>query len=202
MTIGIVNYNMGNLASVKNAFDKIGANAEIVSEAEKLKRYDKLIFPGVGAFGDAMEHLKQTNLDEAMKEYVKSGKYILGVCLGMQLLFESSEEFGNHEGLGIIPGRVVKFSKEIEKTHKIPHMGWNKMFEKQSNPLLKGVGNPYLYFVHSYHAVCEDRYVIGKTVYGYEFVSSVNRQNVFGFQPHPEKSHDAGLQILENFVKL
>jgi glutamine amidotransferase len=200
--IGIVDYNMGNLASVKNAFDKIGAKAEIVSDADKLKNYDKLLFPGVGAFGDAMEHLKETNLDEAMKEFVKSGKYVLGICLGMQLLFESSEEFGFHEGLGLIPGKVVRFDKSIELTHKVPHMGWNKMFFKKNSPLFKELENPYLYFVHSYHVVCDDEFVIGKTIYGYEFVSAVNKDNLFGFQPHPEKSHNAGLKILENFVEL
>jgi len=200
--IGIVNYNMGNLASVANAFKKIGAKAEIVGDADKLKRYDKLIFPGVGAFGDAMEHLGESGLDEAMREYVKGGKYVLGVCLGMQLLFDSSEEFGSYKGLGIIPGRVVRFDKKIEKTHKVPHMGWNRMFFQKKTPLFEGLENPYLYFVHSYHAVCGDEYVIGKTFYGYEFVSAVNKENVFGFQPHPEKSHNAGLKILENFVKL
>jgi glutamine amidotransferase len=200
--IGVVNYNMGNLASVKNAFDKIGARAEIVSDAEKLKEYDKLLLPGVGAFGDAMEHLKSSGMYEALKDFVKSGKYMLGVCLGMQLLFENSEEFGNHEGLGIIPGRVVRFDKKIENTHKVPHMGWNKMFFKKKTPLFEGLDNPYLYFVHSYHVVCDDKYAIGKTIYGYEFVSAVNKDNVFGFQPHPEKSHNAGLKILENFVDL
>jgi len=196
--IGIVDYNMGNLASVKNALRKINAKAEIVKDADKLKNYDKLIFPGVGAFGDAMEHLKETNLDEAMREFVKSGKYVLGVCLGMQLLFESSEEFGLTYGLGIIPGKVVKFNIN----EKVPHMGWNKMFFTKNRPLFEGLNNPYLYFVHSYHVVCDDEYVIGKTIYGYEFVSAVNKENVFGFQPHPEKSHNAGLKILENFVKL
>jgi len=200
--IGIVNYNMGNLASVVNAFKKIGAKVEVVSESDKLKNYDKLVFPGVGAFGDAMLHLKETNLDEAMKEFVKSGKYVLGVCLGMQLLFERSEEFGEHKGLEIIPGSVVRFDKKIESTHKVPHMGWNKMFFKKNSPLFKGLDNPYLYFVHSYHVVCDEEYIIGKTIYGYEFVSAVNKDNVFGFQPHPEKSHNEGLKVLENFVKL
>ncbi|MEO1928004.1 MAG: imidazole glycerol phosphate synthase subunit HisH [Nautiliaceae bacterium] len=200
--IGIVNYNMGNLASVVNAFKKIGANVEVVNESDKLKNYDKLVFPGVGAFGDAMLHLKETNLDEAMREFVKSGKYVLGVCLGMQLLFDRSEEFGEHKGLGIIPGSVIRFDKKIESTHKVPHMGWNKMFFKKNLPLFKGLDNPYLYFVHSYHVVCDEEYVIGKTIYGYEFVSAVNKDNVFGFQPHPEKSHNEGLKILENFVKL
>jgi len=197
MKIGIVDYNMGNLASVKNAFKKINANAEVVSEADKLKNYDKLIFPGVGAFADAMEHLRETNLDEAMKEFIKSGKYVLGVCLGMQLLFEKSEEFGSHKGLGIIEGEIVKFKTD----KKIPHMGWNKLFHKHS-PLFEGLNNPYLYFVHSYHVVCDEKYVIGKTIYGYEFVSAVNKENVFGFQPHPEKSHNEGLKILKNFVNI
>jgi glutamine amidotransferase len=200
--IGIVDYNMGNLASVKNAFDKIGADAEIVGDAEKLKNYDKLIFPGVGAFGDAMEHLKKTGMDEAIKEFIKSGRYVLGVCLGMQLLFEKSEEFGKHKGLGVIEGEVVRFDETRVGNHKIPHMGWNKMFFTKNTPLFEELNNPYLYFVHSYHVVCDEKYVIGKTIYGYEFVSAVNKENVFGFQPHPEKSHNAGLKILKNFVKV
>jgi glutamine amidotransferase len=122
MKIGIVDYNMGNLASVKNAFDKIGANAEVVKAPEKLKNYDKLIFPGVGAFGDAAEYLKKTGLDDAMREFINTGRPVLGVCLGMQLLFEKSEEFGMHNGLGIIEGKVVKFDKSRIKEHKIPHM--------------------------------------------------------------------------------
>jgi glutamine amidotransferase len=202
MKIGIVDYNMGNLASVNNAFVKIGVDAEIVSDADKLKNYDKLVFPGVGAFGDATLYLKKTNLDKAMKEFVKSGKYVIGVCLGMQLLFENSEEFGSHKGLGLIEGEVVKFDKAKVGAHKIPHMGWNKMFFTKCSTLFEGLNNPYLYFVHSFHVVCDKKYVIGKTVYGYEFVSAVNKDNVFGFQPHPEKSHNAGLRILENFVKL
>ena len=201
MKIGIVDYNMGNLASVKNAFDKIGSNAEIVKDVEKIKYYDKLILPGVGAFGDAMEHLKSTGMDEAIKDFVKSGKYMLGVCLGMQLLFESSQEFGNHKGLGLIEGEVVYFDKNKVGEHKIPHMGWNKLFNKNS-PLFKGLENPYLYFVHSLHAVCDEKFVIGKTIYGYEFVSAVNKENIFGFQPHPEKSHNEGLKILKNFIEL
>ena len=201
MKIGIVDYNMGNLASVKNAFDKIGVKADIINKTEDIKHCDKLILPGVGAFGDAMEHLKETRMDEAISDFVKSGKYMLGVCLGMQLLFEKSEEFGNNKGLGFIKGEVVYFDKKRVGEHKIPHMGWNKLFNKDSS-LFKGVNNPYLYFVHSLHAVCDDKYVIGKTLYGYEFVSAVNKDNIFGFQPHPEKSHDEGLMILKNFVEL
>jgi glutamine amidotransferase len=139
MKIGIVDYNMGNLASVNNAFKKIGADAEIVKDADKIKNYDKLVLPGVGAFGDAMEHLKETGLDEALIDYAKSGRYVIGVCLGMQLLFDSSEEFGNHEGLGLIDGRVVLFDKKRAKGRKIPHMGWNKIFVQQKNPIFEGL---------------------------------------------------------------
>ena len=140
-------------------------------------------------------------MNEAIIEFVKSGKYLLGVCLGMQLLFESSEEFGEHKGLGLIEGSVVYFDKKRVKGHKIPHMGWNKLFNKNS-PLFKELKNPYLYFVHSLHVVCNEKYVIGKTIYGYEFTSAVSKDNIFGFQPHPEKSHNEGLKILKNFVEL
>lgn len=201
MRVGIVDYNMGNLASVKNAFNKIGVDAEVVGDASKIKNYDKLILPGVGAFGDAVLHLKERNLDESIKEFVKSGKYLLGVCLGMQLLFDKSYEFGENKGLGFIEGEVVYFDKTKIGDKKIPHMGWNKLFNANS-PLFKGLNNPYLYFVHSLHVVCDEKYVIGKSIYGYEFVSAVNKDNIFGFQPHPEKSHNEGLKILRNFVEL
>jgi len=203
MSIGIVDYNMGNLSSVKNAFLKFGVDAKVQNDPDKLKEYDKLVLPGVGAFGDAMEHLRQSGLDEAIKEFAKSGKPLLGICLGMQLLFDKSDEFGSHDGLGLVPGEVRYFdSSRFEKRLKIPHMGWNKLFQQKETPLLKGLEESfYLYFVHSYHAICEDRYAIGKTFYGYEFVSAVQKESVYGFQPHPEKSHDNGLKIIENFIK-
>lgn len=202
--IGIVDYNMGNLASVINAFENVGADIAIESDPSKLKNYDKLILPGVGAFGDAMEHLKSNAMDNAIKEYAQSGKPLLGICLGMQLLFESSEEFGDSEGLGLIEGRVVDFDKQkFDHKLKVPHMGWNEMFKENDNPLFIGLDREfYLYFVHSFHAVCDDKYAIGKTYYGYEFVSAVNKDNIYGIQPHPEKSHENGLKIIENFVKL
>ncbi len=204
MKIAIVDYNMGNLRSVQNAFEKIGADAVIEKDAAQLKNYDKLILPGVGAFGDAVEHLQRSGLDEAIQEFAKSGKYILGICLGMQLLFERSYEFGEHRGLELIPGEVVPFDKtKFPHRLKVPHMGWNELFVQKDTPLFAGLPKAfYLYFVHSYHAVCPDEYAIGKTVYGYEFVSAVQNENVFGFQPHPEKSHDNGLKILKNFVEL
>jgi glutamine amidotransferase len=202
--IAIVDYNMGNLASVQNAFAKIGAKTVVESNPQNFKKYEKLILPGVGAFPDAMQHLRERNMIEAIKEFAQSGKYMLGICLGMQLLFESSEEFGSHEGLGLIKGKVVAFDpSKFSEALKIPHMGWNRVFTKE-HPLFKGLDEQhYLYFVHSYHAVCENEQdIIGKTVYGYEFASAVAHKNVMGIQPHPEKSHKNGLKILENFIKL
>ncbi len=201
---------MGNLASVINAFKKVGADAKLESDPSKLSQYDKLILPGVGAYGDAMDHLKSNGMDEAVIAYAKSDKPLLGICLGMQLLFESSEEFGTTEGLGLIPGKVVAFDEnKFDHTLKVPHMGWNETFQMRNekleirNDLFRGLPDDfYLYFVHSFHAVCDDRYAIGKTHYGYEFVSAVQNNNIYGIQPHPEKSHENGLKIIENFAKL
>jgi len=202
--IGIVDYNMGNLASVINAFAKMGVDTTLESDPTKLKQYDKLILPGVGAFGDAMEHLKENGMNEAVIDYAKMGKPLLGICLGMQLLFESSEEFGSTQGLGLIPGKVVAFDEnKFDHTLKVPHMGWNELFVQSDTALFEGLTKDfYLYFVHSYHAVCDDKYAIGKTHYGYEFVSAVQNGNIYGIQPHPEKSHEYGLKIIENFAKL
>ena len=194
---------MGNLASVYNACHLLDGKAEIVSDPAKLKEFDKLILPGVGAFGDAMEHLKQTGMEDAILEYAASGKPMLGICLGMQLLFESSCEFGQHKGLGLIDGHIVKFDKsKMHEDIKVPHMGWNVIKTKDEHTLFEGLENPYLYFVHSYHVLTDEKNVIGKTEYGYEFVSAVHKDNIYGFQPHPEKSHDNGLKILKNFIKL
>ena len=200
--IAIIDYNMGNLQSVKNAFAKIGKKIELVRDCDKIKNYDKIILPGVGAFGDAMVHLKEYNIDEALKEVAKD-KPILGICLGMQLLFSKSYEFGEHNGLNLIDGEVVKFDKNRVGGHKIPQMGWNRVFAQNNSPLFEGLPEElYLYFVHSYHIKCDEKYVIGKTTYGYEFASAVQNENIFGFQPHPEKSHNNGLKILENFIKI
>ena len=202
--IAIVDYNMGNLASVKNAFAKLGKETVVESDPSKFKDYDKLILPGVGAFGDAMEHLRDRGMIEPLKEFAASGKYMLGICLGMQLLFESSEEFGHHEGLGIIKGSVTAFDvSAFSEPLKVPHMGWNRMFTT-NHPLFKDLDEEhYLYFVHTYHVNCanaED--IIGTTEYGYEFTSAVTHGNVMGIQPHPEKSHENGLKILKNFIGL
>jgi len=217
---------MGNLASVINAFEKVGADATLESDPSKLNQYDKLILPGVGAFGDAMEHLKENGMDEAVKAFAATGKPLLGICLGMQVLFDSSEEFAKDangtQGLGLIPGKVVAFDEtKFDHPQKVPHMGWNEMFcrgltsddlrsessagltpTKQSKLFTDLPTDFYLYFVHSFHAVCEDKYTIGKTHYGYEFVSAVQSNNIYGIQPHPEKSHENGLKIIENFAKI
>ena len=195
---------MGNLASVINAFKSVGAGIELQSDPEKLNQYDKLILPGVGAFGDAMAHLQTNGMDSAVKAFAATGKPLLGICLGMQLLFESSEEFGSNEGLGLIPGKVVAFDEgKFDHPNKVPHMGWNELFIQKETPLFKGLPTEfYLYFVHSYHIVCDDAYAIGKTHYGYPFVSAVQNGNIYGIQPHPEKSHENGLKIIENFVRL
>ncbi len=199
----IIDYNMGNLRSVHNAFEKIGGKATIISDPDKLQSFDRLILPGVGAFGDAMEHLKESGLDEAIKAFIQTGKPFMGVCLGMQLLFEKSEEFGAHEGLGLIEGEVIRFDKKrFDTPHKIPHMGWNEVFTK-SSPIFQNLPEHfYLYFVHSYHVKTADRYTIAITHYGYDFTSAVQKENIFGIQPHPEKSHKNGLQIIENFLKV
>jgi glutamine amidotransferase len=195
---------MGNLASVINALQNVGADAIVESDPDRLKDYDKLILPGVGAFGDAMEHLKSNGMISAIREYASLDRPLLGICLGMQLLFESSEEFGDSNGLGLIEGEVVAFDEsKFDHKLKVPHMGWNELFIQKETPIFQGLDRDfYLYFVHSFHAKCDDKYAIGKTHYGYEFTSAVQKDNIYGIQPHPEKSHKNGLKIIENFVKL
>ncbi len=202
--IAVIDYNMGNLGSVLNAFAKVGAKAELVRDPERLRDYDRVQLPGVGAFPDAMRSLNESGMAEAIREFAESGKPLMGTCLGMQLLFDESEEFGTHRGLGLIPGRVVRFDEtKFDHPLKVPHMGWNELFVQKDSPIFEELPKEfYLYFVHSYHALCDDEYAIGKTYYGYEFISAVQWENVYGFQPHPEKSHNYGLKIVENFTKL
>ncbi len=202
--IAIVDYNMGNLASVKNAFRLLGEEVVVESDPSKLALYDKLILPGVGAFGDAMEHLRERDMIGALKAFCASEKPMLGICLGMQLLFEHSSEFGEHEGLGLIKGEVKAFdATRFEHPLKVPHMGWNRMFTK-THPLFEDLDEAhYLYFVHSYHVVCENEAdIIGQSEYGYRFTSAVAHGNIMGIQPHPEKSHKNGLAILQNFINM
>jgi len=201
--IGICNYNMGNLTSVKNALVKLKIKAEVFSKPEEIKKYDKVILPGVGAFGDAMDALNKDGLNEAIIEYSKSGKYILGICLGLALLFESSEEFGFHKGLGIIKGDVKYFDNKQNKELKIPHMGWNTI-SHQDMKLFKNIPNDsYFYFLHSlYVSTSSSATKTSKTNYIIDFVSSIEQDNILAMQPHPEKSHNIGLKVLDNFGKL
>lgn len=202
--IGLVDYGAGNIGSVRNAFRFLGYEVVIECDPDKLSRYDKLILPGVGAFGDVMGIICERGFDEGIKEFAKSGKYILGICLGMQLLFEKSYEFGEHQGLGLLDGEVRTF----KCAPRIPHIGWNQCFftpYAKSNALLRGIKNgEYLYFVHSYHVnIAKDsKEMLMYCKYGESFPAIVQKDNTFGIQPHPEKSHNAGLKILENFIKM
>ena len=199
--IGIIDYGAGNLQSVMNAFEKLNLSARLVRNAEELAKFKRIILPGVGAFGEAMKKLKSANLDEAIKDFVASGRPFLGICLGMQLLFEKSSEFGEHAGLGLLRGEVVKFDDaKFDEPLKVPHTGWNVINFVCETPINRGLKkSEYLYFVHSYHVICDENAVLGSSEYGYKFTSAVAIDNVFGFQPHPEKSHDTGLKILQNF---
>ncbi|UUZ91122.1 imidazole glycerol phosphate synthase subunit HisH [Paenibacillus sp. P25] len=151
--IAIIDYGMGNLHSVSSAVERLGYAYRITSDEKELFEADGAILPGVGAFGDAMEHLREAKLDDAVKRYAESGKPLLGICLGMQLLFSSDEEHGHHEGLGLLPGRVVRFTGD----YKVPHMGWNKLSFRQPSPLFRDLEEGHVYFVHSYHALCRSR---------------------------------------------
>lgn len=198
--IAIIDYGMGNLRSVQKGFEKVGYQAEFVSDPSLLGNYRGVVLPGVGAFADAMENLKQMGMVEILQQLAASGKPLLGICLGQQLLFESSEEWGNTAGLGIFPGKV----RRLPPGYKIPHMGWNQIEIKQESPLLADVENgSAVYFVHSYYVDPIDRQVVLTTTdYGVSFASIVGRDNVFGIQFHPEKSSQLGLKILQNFGKL
>lgn len=203
--IGLIDYNAGNIKSVLNALEFIGAkDAKLVSNASELNACDKLILPGVGAFKDAMIKLSERGLIDAIKQNIACNKPFLGICLGMQLLFEKSYEFGECAGLGVLKGEIIRFDEaRFDKALKVPHMGWNECVFMRDNPIIKGLKkSEYFYFVHSYHVVCDDDIALAKSHYGYDFVSAVAKNNVFGFQPHPEKSQDAGLAVLKNFVEL
>ncbi len=198
--VAIIDYGMGNLYSVRNTFATLGIGADIIDRPGRIKSYDKLILPGVGAFGDAMEELDKRGLTNPIGEFVKTGKPFLGICLGMQLLLGKSEEAKGIKGLNIIPGEVKKFSSKL----KCPHMGWNRI--KKVYPRLdifKGLkGDIYTYFCHSYFVKPKDRStVIGETEYGIKFAAIIKQGNVYGMQFHPEKSQEAGLKLLQNFIR-
>jgi glutamine amidotransferase len=200
--IAIIDYQMGNLRSVQKGFEKVGHQATITSDPAVLARADKVVLPGVGAFADAMAELKRRDLVEPIRQAVESGKPFLGVCLGLQLLFDVGYENGRHEGLGIVPGEVVRF--ELPSEYKVPHMGWNQLSILQPSPLLAGLeSGVYCYFVHSYYVVPQDRAVIAaETSYSQPFCAAIWRDNLFATQFHPEKSQRDGLRMLKNFAEM
>ena len=200
--VAIVDYGMGNLHSVKRKLDRIGVHPQLTSDPDELLSADKLILPGVGHFGKAMEHLTTLGLIEPLHEAARVRKTpILGICLGMQLFARRSEE-GGVEGLGWIDADVVRFAIDDKRRYKVPQMGWNGVSPAKPSPLLQGVtAQTEYYFVHAYHMVCRDPAdVLCETDYGYTFTSAVQRENLFGVQFHPEKSHDAGEALLRNYL--
>ena len=205
--IGIVDYGMGNLRSVMMGFGRVGAGARIVTTPQQVAASDKLVLPGVGAFADAIAHLRDRGLDRPIVEAIEAGRPFLGICLGLQLLFEVGYEDGEHRGLGVLAGEVVRFDfTGLPERGRlpIPHMGWNQIEYDGAIPLLEGVPSAsYMYFVHSYHVVPRtDGLALVKTDYGRPFVSAVARDNLLATQFHPEKSQAVGLRILENFAGL
>ena len=201
--VGIVDYGVGNLFSLKSSFKYIGESAELVSDEKSILACDRLILPGVGAFGDAAVALKETGLGEAVKKYAATGKPLMGICLGMQLLFEKGLEFGEHDGLGLIPGKVVAISPLVNG-NKVPQIGWNSLiFTDTKSDIYKNTSNgEFVYFVHSYHAECPIEYITAQTEYGTLLTASVQNKNVIGTQYHPEKSGEAGLAILKSFCEI
>lgn len=202
--IAVIDYDMGNLRSVQKGFERVGHECIITREPKDISNASHVVLPGVGAFKDCMDNLKSYGLVKPILDAIQSGKPFLGICLGLQLLFSESEEFGKHKGLDVIKGKVVRFSSKLRTPNselKIPHMGWNDINIKNRPPALKDIADgSYFYFVHSYYVVPEDKSVIATTTsYGIDFTSSIWKENIFACQFHPEKSQQAGLKILKNF---
>ena len=201
--ISIIDYGVGNLFSLRSSLRAIGIDADYTGNSAEIRKADKLILPGVGAFRDAREALRSTGLDRVVQEEAGKGKPLMGICLGMQMLFDRSYEYGEYEGLGLIPGEIVPMEGRIPKDLPIPHIGWNELMLKQPSPLMKNTANgDYVYFVHSYYAEMPAEYVIATTDYGVEMTAAVQKDNVSGCQFHPEKSSEVELSILKAFCEL
>lgn len=198
--IAIIDYGMGNLRSVEKGFEKVGVNVKIVKDPAEVDRADGVVLPGVGAFADAMENLKKTGMDLAVKRTVADQRPLLGICLGLQLLFEASEEWGHSKGLGIFPGRVRRLPEGL----KVPHMGWNQVKFKGNHEIFEGIPDQSaFYFVHSYYVDPDEDFITaGLTDYGMAFTSAVAHKKLYAIQFHPEKSSTLGLQILRNFGRI
>jgi glutamine amidotransferase len=200
VNVAIIDYGVGNLRSVEKAFAATDCAAIVSSDEKDLRAAEKLVLPGVGAFGACMRALRERGFDQLVRERVEKGTPLLGVCVGMQLLFEESDEFGATPGLGLLRGRVRRFSDELV----VPHVGWNRIQQRQSHALFADVTNgSFFYFVHSYYCEPADKSVVtGETEYGLKYASVVAKDNLCGVQFHPEKSQDAGLRLLRNFARL
>jgi glutamine amidotransferase len=204
MPIAIIDYGMANLRSVQKAFNEVGQPAEIVSQPEQIARADKLVLPGVGALKDAVATLREKHLAQPIISHIQKGKLFLGICLGLQMLFDVGYEDGEHQALGIVPGKCIRFDVDEKFGLKVPHMGWNQLTRRRNTPILRDIPEgASVYFVHSYHVVPTDDTVIATTTdYGRPFVSSIWRDNLLATQFHPEKSQKIGLAVLANFAAL
>ena len=201
--IAIIDYGVGNLFSLKSSLDAIGADCIVTADETVLRSADKILLPGVGAFEDAARKLRESGLSDLIRELAAGGKPLLGICLGMQLLFEKSYEYGEHEGLGLIPGSVRPIRDVIPTDYKIPHIGWNALYFRQICPIFRYLSEgDCVYFVHSFYASDCDAYVTATAEYGAELTAAVARENVYGCQFHPEKSGNVGLSILKAFAEL
>ncbi len=202
--VAIVDYGVGNIFSLKSSFAAIGAEVTVTSDEKTLREADRIILPGVGAFEDAAKKLEESGMASLIKELAASGKPLMGICLGMQLLFEKSYEYGEHEGLGLIKGSIKPIKDVIPEDYKIPHIGWNKLtFKKADCPIFKYINDgDYVYFVHSFYGADCEASTAATTEYGAELTAAVMDKNVFGCQFHPEKSGQVGLDILRAFVEL
>lgn len=201
--IAIIDYGVGNLFSLKSSFNAIGADVIVTDSEEKIRSADRIILPGVGAFSDAIAKLRATGLDKVLVDEASKGKPVMGICLGMQMLFEKSFEYGEYDGLGLLKGRVVTMQGVVPEELKIPHIGWNALhFSQESCPLFKYIKeNDCVYFVHSYFAQDCDESVAATTEYGAELTAAVAYKNIYGCQFHPEKSGEVGLNILRAFCE-
>ncbi len=199
--IAIIDYGMGNLRNVQRGFEKVGFAVKVTRSKREIDGASAIVLPGVGAFKDCMENLEKYGLVEILLRSIEKGKPYLGICLGLQILFSESDEFGSHKGLDLVKGRVVRFEPDPE--HKVPHMGWNTIEKEKEVPMLQGIETgDFFYFVHSYYVIPEQtEWISSFTTYGKPFVSSLWKENLFATQFHPEKSQQKGLRILENFVK-
>lgn len=202
--IAIIDYGVGNLFSLQSSFAAVGADVKVTKDVDEIKKADKLILPGVGAFEDAAAKLKKSGLDEVLKEEAKMGKPVMGICLGMQLLFDKSFEYGEHEGLGLIKGEIRPIDDVIPKELKVPHIGWNALhFGENKHPLFKYLKEgDFAYFVHSYYGANCKKSTIATTEYGAELTAAVADKNICGCQFHPEKSGEVGLKILKAFCEM